>query len=58
MAKDVDVFLRLAAEAGTPTAIAEACVATYRAAIAAGYGDQVANAIVTAMSEDNPLHER
>ena len=58
MAKDVDVFLRLAAEAGTPTAIAEACVATYRAAIDAGYGDQVANAIVTAMNDGVPLPER
>lgn len=58
MAKDVDVFLRLAAEAGTPTAIAEACVATYRAAIDAGYGDQVANAIVTAMNDGVQLPKR
>jgi len=58
MAKDVDVFLRLAAEAGTPTQIAEACVATYRAAIEAGYGDQIANAVVAAMNGGKPLHER
>ncbi|MGI9186765.1 MAG: NAD(P)-dependent oxidoreductase [Gaiellales bacterium] len=55
MAKDVDVFLRLAAETGTPTQIAEACVATYRAAIDAGYGDQIANAIVAAMNDGRPL---
>jgi len=55
MAKDVDVFLRLAEEAGTPRSIAEACVATYRAAIDAGYGDEVANAIVTAMAGGKPL---
>lgn len=58
MAKDVDVFLRLAAEAGTPTQIAEACVATYRAAIEAGYGDQIANAIVAAMNGGMPLRQR
>jgi len=58
MAKDVDVFLRLAAEAGTPTQIAEACVATYRAAIEAGYGDQIANTVVAAMNGGKPLHER
>ena len=58
MAKDVDVFLRLAAEAGTPTQIAEACVATYRAAIEAGYGDQIANAIVAAMNGGVPLAPR
>ena len=55
MAKDVDVFLRLAEEAGTPTAIAEACVATYRAAIEAGYGDEVANAVVEAMGGGSAL---
>ena len=54
----VDVFLRLAAEAGTPTQIAEACVATYRAAIEAGYGDQIANAIVAAMNGGVPLAPR
>lgn len=58
MAKDVDVFLRLAAEAGTPTEIAEATVAAYRAAIDAGYGDEVANAVVTAQGDGVPLHER
>jgi 3-hydroxyisobutyrate dehydrogenase-like beta-hydroxyacid dehydrogenase len=58
MAKDVDVFLRLAAEAGTPTQIAEACVATYRAAIEAGYGDQIANAVVAAMNGGKPMRER
>jgi|688.fasta_scaffold388887_1 3-hydroxyisobutyrate dehydrogenase-like beta-hydroxyacid dehydrogenase len=58
MAKDVDVFLRLAEEAGTPTAIAEACIATYRAAIEAGYGDEVANAVVAAMNGGTPLHDR
>ena len=58
MAKDVEVFLRLAAEAGTPTEIAEATVAAYRAAIAAGYGDEVANAVVTAQGAGVPLHER
>jgi 3-hydroxyisobutyrate dehydrogenase-like beta-hydroxyacid dehydrogenase len=58
MAKDVDVFLRLAEEAGTPTQIAEACVATYRAAIEAGYGDEVANAVVAAMNGGLPLHQR
>ena len=58
MAKDVDVFLRLAAEAGTPTEIAEAAVAAYREAIDAGYGDQVANAVVTAQGAGVPLHER
>ena len=58
MAKDVDVFLRLAEEAGTPTQIAEACVATYRAAIEVGYGDEVANAVVAAMNGGLPLHQR
>lgn len=58
MAKDVDVFLRLAEEAGTPTEVAEACVAIYRRAVEAGYGDEVANAVVTAMGGGIPLHER
>ncbi len=58
MAKDVDVFLRLAEEAGTPTEISEACVAVYRRAIEAGYGDEVANAVVTAMGGGVPLDER
>ncbi len=55
MAKDVEVFLRLAEEAGTPRGIAEACVAAYRAAIDAGYGDEVANTIVAAMNGGQPL---
>lgn len=58
MAKDVDVFLRLAEEAGTPTEISAACVAVYRRAIEAGYGDEVANAVVAAMGGGVPLHER
>ncbi len=55
MAKDVDVFLRLAEEAGTPRAIAEAAVAAYRAAVEQGHGDEVANAIVAAMNGGRPL---
>lgn len=58
MAKDVEVFLRLAREAGTPTEIAEACVDVYRRAIEAGYGDEVANAVVQAMGGGMPLHAR
>ena len=32
--------------------------ATYRAAIDAGYGDEVANAVVAAMNGGLPLHQR
>lgn len=58
MAKDVEVFLRLADATGTPTEIAEACIDVYRRAIDAGYGDEVANAVVQAMGGGVPLHER
>ena len=55
MAKDVDVFLRLAEEAGTPRALAEACADVYRRAVADGYGDEVANAVVRALDGGRPL---
>jgi 3-hydroxyisobutyrate dehydrogenase len=58
MAKDVDVFLRLAEEAGVPTVIAAHCADLYRRAIDEGYGDEVANAIVTALGDGVPLHVR
>lgn len=55
MAKDVDVFLRLAEAAGTPRTLAEACADVYRRAVDDGYGDQVANAVVRALDGGRPL---
>ena len=51
MIKDLVLYLRFANHAGAPSVTAPACLATFRIADALGYGEQVSNHVVDALSE-------
>jgi 3-hydroxyisobutyrate dehydrogenase len=51
MAKDLDLYLALADEAGAPTVLGSSCRTVFGIAIASGYEDRVSNTVVDAIGD-------